>query len=229
MSRQSWSCRVKYWFLFVSLIVGAAACEAMNDGSYEGEPRFVLNGTIQGLADGAIEGDIYLAVDWVNIVRRDDPDISQNVSISDTSFPSSFSITFYDEPPEVALNDFAFTTLQADGLIGTGTIFVFEDLDADGEIELRYNEERQAYEADDRILGWSDGYVMLFAKEVSDELIAEIEALDYLIVNPTELKPGYNLARAVCEPGLDRLEIIPPEQIAIRPAEGARDFCYRFY
>lgn len=189
------------------------ACgQDLNDGGYEGEPRHVLEGSIEGLAASENEGETYVSVVWVDFARQGDTYASQTAAVSDAEFPAEFTLALYDAPPEESFNEWELPDGKIS--IGTGYIMVFQDGDGDG--QLTFSEEP---DAPDTVLGMAPGHVMIYVPVVDQNLIDSLMSEGSFIINPEALQPGFNLARGVCKESedevLDKLEIVPAEDIGV--------------
>jgi hypothetical protein len=189
------------------------ACgQELNDGDYEGEPRHVLEGSIEGLAASDKEGETYVSVVWLDFVTEGDSFTSQTAAVSDTKFPAEFTLALYDAPPKDSLNEFELPDGKI--AIGTGYIMVFQDGDGDGQLTLS-----EESDAPDTMLGMAPGHVMLYVPVVDQNVIDTLSFEGSFIINPEALQPGFNLARGVCAESedevFDKLEIVPVEDVGV--------------
>lgn len=189
------------------------ACgQDLNDGGYEGEPRHVLEGNIEGLASSQKEGETYVSVVWLDFAREGNTYTSQTAAVSSAEFPAEFTLALYDAPPQDSLNEWELP--DGNIAIGTGYIMVFQDGDGDG--QLTVSEEP---DAPDTMLGLAPGHIMIYVPVVDQFVIDSLSFDGAFIINPEALQPGFNLARTVCaqseEEIFDKLEIVPAEDVGV--------------
>jgi hypothetical protein len=122
----------KTWFLtmIATLAVGAAACDAQNDGNYQGEPLTTVRGTIVNGDPSAIPPDAELAIVWTILVDGVDANgkplphsdsVAEKITVSPT-FPSSFEFDVHLPPPPDAIRD----VYGIDTPLAVGSLVVFK-------------------------------------------------------------------------------------------------------
>lgn len=203
--------------LFTTSLITLTGCgQELNDGGYQGEPRHVLQGSIDGLLASEGEGESYVTLVWLNFAKSGDTYSSQNAAVSDSEFPADFTLALYDTPPQDALNEFE--SLDGSVFVGTSLITVFQDGDGDGQLTLTDDP------SPDVPLGMAPGHVMVYVPVVDQHVIDFLSDEASFIVNPEALRPGYNLARTVCatsEEVFDKLEIVPDEDVGVVAIDSA--------
>jgi hypothetical protein len=199
--------------VFATSLITLTACgQELTDGGYQGEPRHVLQGNIEGLTPSETEGESYVTVVWATWGGEEDTWGSQTAAVSDARFPAEFTLALYDTPPQYALNEFV-TPEGASFILGTGYIMVIQDGDGDGELILSEDPG-----APDVPLGMAPGHIMIYVPVVDQHVIDTLTYEGSFLINPEALQPGYNLARTVCtgpDEIFDKLEIVPAENIGV--------------
>ncbi|OGR12898.1 MAG: hypothetical protein A2341_23365 [Deltaproteobacteria bacterium RIFOXYB12_FULL_58_9] len=205
----------------VGVTLIAAACgDDLTDKTYQGEPRFVVNGVVQSLDASTATVDTFVGVVWYNFAKNGDTISTQVASVSDASFPSEFTLALYDEPASEDLNDYSDAERGTRGYVGTGFVVAFDDLDGDG--SLTTSGEMEPAPGDDLLRGMAPGHIAIFARDVNETLRTLLAQENMLIVNPEAMVPGFNLARTVCAEGdeaFDMLEIVPNESVPLESME----------
>jgi hypothetical protein len=206
--------------LFVAVALGQVSCgEELTDESYQGEPRFVVEGAIQSLDAVSAPAETFVAVYWDNWARNGDTANTQLAAVADQSFPTQFTLALYDAPALDALNDFTDPPEGISGYLGTGYVTVFDDLDSDGVADVADDDDPNG----DTLRGFSATHVVLYAQDLNDAARAHL-ADSGLILNPEALQSGYNLARFVCatDPDdFDHLLVVPSEAVTIEATDVA--------
>lgn len=204
-----------------ALSLSLFACgDALTDDRYQGEPRFVLSGTLQSLDASATGAQSYVGVVWVNFAKDGDTVATQVASVSDAAFPSEFTLALYDQPADGDLNDFSDPLRDATGRIGTGFIVAFDDVDGDG--LLTTPTDLDPVPGGDLLRGLAPEHIAIYARDVNDALRTLLVEENVLIVNPEAMVSGFNLARTVCagpSDDFDRLEIVPNEAVTLQSME----------
>ncbi|WNG50749.1 hypothetical protein F0U60_46445 [Archangium minus] len=206
-------------FALIFALGGATACgEELADGTYTGEARYTVSGEVQSLTPVDVKGTTRVALVWDNWARSGDILTLQSVEVSSKNPPFDYQLRLMEDPPTSALNNFK------PGLMGTAYVLIYEDLNGDA----TYTEE------DDVARGIAPGHIVLFAPEVTPELKESLRRWRR-IVNVDDLKPGFNLARGICNPGdfddngytvFDDLQIVSTEPVPVEDmdAKGCLNF-----
>lgn len=182
----------------------ATACgEDLAQPSQE-ESGFELEGEVQSLNTNASPGQARVALVWDNWIRNGDQIHFQELGSTHKTVPFSYKLRVREYPSSSYLNDFL-----GNGLLGTAYIAVYEDTNGD-----------KAANEGEPMLGLAPKHLVLFAPEVTPALQSILKEWGG-IVNVEDLKPGFNLARGVCqgEGEFDLLQIIPKESIRITSEE----------
>ncbi len=193
--------------LVLSLALGSTAgCgDALMDGAYAGEPRYVVKGEVKSLSPVDVKGTTRVTLAWDNWAREGDITTYQSVELTSMNPPFDYQLRVVDNPADEVLNDFQ------PGLIGFAYLIVYEDLNGNGvpdEDEARHW---------NRLRGMARNHVVLFVPELTGALKASLREWGR-IVNVDDLKPGFNLARGVCvgtDSSFDDLEIVPNEPVPV--------------
>ncbi|WP_164015596.1 hypothetical protein [Pyxidicoccus trucidator] len=208
--------------LALSLALGSTAgCgDALMDGSYAGEPRYVVQGEVKSLAPSSEKGTTRVTLAWDNWAREGDITTYQSVELTSMNPPFDYQLRVVDNPPDEVLNDFN------PGLIGFAYLIVYEDLDGNG---VPNGEEANRWS---NLRGMARNHVVLFAPELTGALKASLREWGR-IVNVDDLKPGFNLARGVCvgtDSSFDDLEIVPNEPVAVAdPQDDSVRSCINYH
>lgn len=193
--------------LFLSLVLGSTAgCgDALRDGSYAGEARYVVQGEVKSLAPAAQKGTTRVTLAWDNWAREGDITTFQSVELESQNPPFDYALNVVDNPPDAALNEFPA------GRIGFAYLVVYEDLDGNGvpsgEEAVHWNDLR----------GMARNHVVIFVPHLTEGLKASLREWGG-IANVDDLEPGFNLARGVCtgtDSSFDTLRIVPDEPVSV--------------
>ncbi|MFP2928503.1 hypothetical protein ACLESO_25575 [Pyxidicoccus sp. 3LG] len=185
---------------------GAVGCgEPLMDGSYAGEPRYVVQGEVKSLSPVETKGTTRITLAWDNWAREGDITTYQSVELTSTNPPFDYQLRVVENPDDAVLNDFQ------PGRIGFAYLFVYEDVNGNG---VPDGEEAESWSG---LRGMARNHVVLFVPELTGALVASLREWGR-IVNVEDLKPGFNLARGVCvgtDSTFDDLEIVPNEPVTV--------------
>ncbi|MBZ4416339.1 hypothetical protein [Myxococcus sp. RHSTA-1-4] len=207
--------------LFLALALGSTAgCgEALRDGSYGGEARYVVQGEVKSLAPAERKGTTRVTLAWDNWAREGDIISYQSVELTSRNPPFDYELRVVEDPDPGVLNDFR------PGLIGFAYLYIFEDLDGDGmpdEQEFDWGTLR----------GMARNHVVIFVPELTEALKASLREWGR-IVNVDDLKQGFNLARGVCvgtDSTFDDLRIVPDEPVTVAdPGDESATSCINYH
>ena len=204
-------------FLALSLTLGGTAgCgEALMDGEYPGEARYVVRGEVRSLAPATQEGKTRVVLAWDNWARNGDIISPQSIDLTSKNPPFDYQLRISADPEPSALNDFK------PDLIGFGNVLVYEDQDGDGVFDERAP-----------VRGEARNHVVIFVPEVTEALKSSLREWG-TIVNVDDLKQGFNLARGVCSTPrslFDNLRIIPEEPVIVSdPKDVSQPSCINYH
>jgi hypothetical protein len=208
----------RIWVLALAVACALGGCgDALDDGKFQGIPRFELAGTVRSTARDLGGQPSFVAVLWDNFMRQGDIATSQKTGLQASEFPATFTLRLYDEPTLTSLNDLNHPDLGTEGYLGTGYILAFEDIDGDGEL----GPTRPAGPGKDRIWARAPRQMLLFAKDLNPEAILKLRESG-MIENPEALQPGFNLAETICRgPGElhDRLRVVGAGQVTLEAVD----------
>jgi|GEM_PF-4764209 hypothetical protein len=208
------------WFsklLALSLALGGTAgCgEALMDGEYPGEARYVVQGEVRSLAPATQVGKTHVMLAWDNFARNGDITLLQSVKLTSKNPPFDYQLRIFEDPEPSALNDFR------SGFIGFGNVLVYEDQDGNGVSDWRAP-----------VRGEARNHVVIFVPEVTEALKSTLREWG-IIVNVDDLKQGFNLARGVCSTPrslFDNLQIIPDEPVTVSdPNDSSQPSCINYH
>ncbi len=195
----------------LGVLCALAACgDALEDGKFQGTPRYQLRGSVRSTPGDLGNKPSFVAVLWDNWARDGDIATSQKTGLSVSGFPATFTLELYDEPAVGSLNDFNRPALGTAGYLGAGYIVAFEDLDGDGELG-------GLEKGPDRLWAQAPRQMLLFAKDLNQATMDRLREHGP-IENPEALQPGFNLAEAVCHAEgetFDRLRVVPQQEVTL--------------
>lgn len=191
------------------LPVALAACGRLNDGDYAGDPRYVLDLTVEGLADRTAGAPLYATLAWIP-TNRLPPRGAAGADIDPIEFPAHYPLRVFASPPEDARSDESDDS-GARGITATANILVFEDVVRDG----AYSGESDDASRVDLAVGITD-WIVVHAAGVNDALRARMRADQYPFANPEALTDGFHLARPIEIDGAPGHELIPDQSVVIR-------------
>jgi len=128
-----------------AMLAGSSCGDPLVDGTYRGQPLFVLGGTIQ-LASDAPTYDpdhVRVAVLWIGAEQLE----LFGEGVSESEFPARYQFSIYEEPVAGAYQD----TPDADGRFAVARVILFEDDDLDGTVD-----------PGERLLGGSDEELLAY-------------------------------------------------------------------
>jgi hypothetical protein len=200
-------------------LLALAACGRLNDEAYVGDPRYVVDLTVEGLAPRTAGAPLYATLAWIR-GNRLPPNGVPGSDIDPIEFPAHYPLRVFGLPPRDAVDDHAGDDTGARGAVAGAAIEVFEDVVEDGE----YSGEADDTGLTDVTVGES-GWRVYHADGVNDLLRERMRADRYPFVNPEALTDGFHLARPVEQPDAPPLfELVPDQTVVIRPVpvdEGA--------
>ena len=211
-------------FLIICLLIFIVGCgDALNTGDYQGEPAYIVGGLIQSLEPAKSNNKTYLAFAWVNWAKPEDTIEVQLATVTSTTFPISFELALFDNPPQAALNRFVSESNPEDEVhVGTGIIFVFNDKNNNESYDGSFEEpEPDSTE----MLGISYSYAVLYVG------IEDLNAkwLKERVINSEEIKPGFNLVKSVCDgeqQQFNPIRVVPEEEVVIESAFSDEEYCF---
>jgi hypothetical protein len=172
------------------LLATLAACDSQVDGNHKGDELAVLTGTVENLRTQPTD-DAEVAVLWLNVTVADETYTPDTVSV-EGNFPSEFSISIYEPPIDLAINDFG------DSRFGFALIFA-------AEIGTDYSEENEEGVG---VLGGDTQHVLVYVPEeiapgtVAATILRGTPAPGFHIYNVGHLTEAESLSRAECEANL---------------------------
>lgn len=237
---------MKYSILAVGLsCLGLFACgDPLARGDYAGEPRVIVDGNIRslGTSGGQLANTRTRAgVAWIFDHGCGDEVAVQTALVTGTAFPSTFSLALYDPPSRrhlipipasasVSVSPSSQSSssdcqpvTNAEGYVGIAHIVVFDDVDADDAFSGELDGAAPVGPNADRVRGLAPDHLLVYAQNVAALRTAiqnrPIEARS--ILNPEDLRDGYNLVRTVCredlgwDSGYDQMRVVPDEPIDV--------------
>jgi hypothetical protein len=190
--------------------VALAACGRLDDSDFVGDPRYVLDLTVERLADRTAGAPLYATLAWAP-TNRLPPRGAAGADIDPIEFPAHYPLRVFALPPADALSDESDDT-GARGVTATANVVVFEDVVRDG----AYSGELDDADRVDVAVGTTD-WIVVHADGVNDALRVRMRADRYPFANPEALTDGFHLARPIEIDGALVHELIPDQSVVIRP------------
>lgn len=213
--------------LSLCTLLTTAACGSVYDGTYQGNPRFVLNGSILSLTDppASFSGEVLVHIAWEMILAPrpvstgaagTEPEAGTPANPADPNMTTGACSTCSQSPTPP-------TTSGSDGSVGSvhfpapmtltlydlpasdrdpaamavGAVVIFYDLDGDGH-----------FSDADMIAGTAQQHRLIYTDETLS--VADFASFAAQLDNGSALTKGYSLAQAQCAGGgwLD-LHLVP--------------------
>lgn len=211
---------VKSLGLMLALGNTAGCGEALRDGTYVGEARYVVQGEVKSLAPARNQGTTLVTLAWDNWAREGDLIAYQSVELASRNPPFGYQLSVVDIPVEDGLNRFQ------GGLIGFAYLLAYEDENGDG------HPEGDVARDWDRLRGMARNHVLIYVPRMSPDLAASLRDWGG-IINVEDLTPGFSLARGVCtgtDSSFDGLEIVPNEPVPVAdPNDASVTSCINYH
>jgi hypothetical protein len=216
----TWKRFVKSPGLMLALVSTVGCGDALRDGTYVGEARYVVQGEVKSLAPATKQGKTRVTLAWDNWAREGDVISYQSVELTSQNPPFDYQLSVVDTPEEMELNDFQ------GGLIGFAYLLVYEDGNGDG---MPDGDEARHWKT---LRGMARNHVVLYVPQLSPGFVEGLREWGGFI-NVDDLKPGFNLARGVCtgtDSSLDTLEIVPDEPVLVAdPGDKSVTSCINYH
>lgn len=211
---------VKSLGLMLALGNTAGCGEALRDGTYVGEARYVVQGEVRSLAPARNQGTTLITLAWDNWAREGDLIAYQSVELTSRNPPFGYQLSVVDTPIEEALNEFP------GGRIGFAYLLAYEDENGNGQPD------EDAARDWDHLRGMARNHVLIYVPRLSPDFAAALRDWGG-IINVEALTPGFHLARGVCtgtDSTFDVLEIVPNEPVLVAdPNDASVTSCINYH
>ncbi len=183
--------------LFLFALLATACGDELTDGSYPGESRFHMEGSMSGDTANAALISPHVALLWLPLFEADPSadrlsHLGEIAPVSAAAFPSNFDFDLFDLPPEEAMG----LVEGPNGFFRMGMAIVFGLDDTDGNQDFISTD--TGVESPDLMFGISPSHTVVYVDPIpvttSDGSHLPLDGLNQFFANPQALTPGFHIA-----------------------------------